>query len=162
MPAPAGYSRLQIALHWFVALLILQQFLLADAIAEAWEHLGEGRAAAFDPLVAVHVAGGVLILLTVLWRLSIRATRGVPPAEGGSTAQRLVAQWTHFGLYALMILMPLSGAAAWFGGVEVAAEGHNVLKVLLLALIGLHILGALYHQFILNDGIMNRMRRPRG
>ena len=61
-----------------------------------------------------------------------------------------------------MILMPLSGSVAWFGGVEVAAQGHNVLKIVLLALVALHVIGALYHQFILRDGTLARMRRAQG
>ena len=51
---------------------------------------------------------------------------------------------------------------AWFGGVDLAAQGHNVLKIVLLALVALHVLGALYHQFVLKDGLINRMRRAEG
>ena len=61
-----------------------------------------------------------------------------------------------------MILMPLSGSVAWFGGVEAAAQGHNVLKIVLLALVALHLVGALYHQFVLRDGTLARMRRAQG
>ena len=35
MPSPKGYTRLQIALHWGAALLIVQQYLFKDAIAAA-------------------------------------------------------------------------------------------------------------------------------
>ena len=81
---------------------------------------------------------------------------------GDSAAQRALAKAAHVGLYALMILMPLSGSMAWFGGVDLAAQGHNVLKIVLLALVALHVLGALYHQFVLKDGLINRMRRAEG
>ena len=37
MPSPKGYTRLQIALHWGAALLIVQQYLFKDAIAAAWD-----------------------------------------------------------------------------------------------------------------------------
>jgi len=77
-------------------------------------------------------------------------------------ASRALAKAAHVGLYALMILMPLSGSMAWFGGVDLAAQGHNVLKIVLLALVALHVLGALYHQFVLKDGLINRMRRAEG
>lgn len=159
MPSPKGYSRLQIALHWIAALLILQQFLFEDAIASAWDAFTKGLESAFDPLVLAHVAGGALVLVFALWRLSIRAGRGAPEMVGDSALQRTLAKVTHVGLYALMILMPVSGAVAWFGGVELAAEGHNILKVVLLALVALHVVGAIYHQFVLRDGLMNRMRR---
>jgi cytochrome b561 len=41
------------------------------------------------------------------------------------------------------------------------AELHGgVFKVLLWALIALHVLAALYHHFFLKDGLLNRMRKP--
>jgi cytochrome b561 len=160
--APTAYSRQQIALHWIVFVLITLQYLLHDAISDAWDRITEGLEAGFDPLVLAHVAGGALVMIFALWRLALRARRGVPTAIESSKAQAILAKLTHAGLYALMILMPISGAVAWFGGVDAAAQGHNVLKLLLLALIALHVLGALYHQVILRDGTMARMRRPQG
>lgn len=162
MKVQTGYSRLQIALHWLVALLIVHQFLFSDAIAQVWKARDMSVQPDFSLLVPLHVVGGALILLTVLWRLALRARRGAPPVEGDNSALRIIAQLTHLGLYALMLLMPISGALAWFGGVGAAAAGHNVLKLLLLALIALHVVGALYHQFVLRDGVMDRMRRPQG
>ena len=162
MPSPKGYTRLQIALHWGTALLIVQQYLFKDAIAAAWDAAAKGVETAFIPLVLAHVAGGALVMLFALWRLSIRARRGAPAMVGDSAAQRASAKAAHVGLYALMILMPLSGSMAWFGGVDLAAQGHNVLKIVLLALVALHVLGALYHQFVLKDGLINRMRRAEG
>ncbi|MCF3973202.1 cytochrome b [Paracoccus salsus] len=157
--APTGYSRLQIALHWIVVALIAQQYLFKDAMSAAWDRVTEGLEVGFDPLVLAHVAGGALVLTLAVWRLALRARRGVPPAVESGTGQALLARLTHVGLYALMILMPVSGALAWFGGVEAAAQGHNVMKIVLLALIVLHVVGALYHQFILRDGTLARMRR---
>jgi cytochrome b561 len=81
---------------------------------------------------------------------------------GESVVQRALAKGTHVGLYALMILMPISGSVAWFGGIDAAAQGHNILKVALLALIALHVAGALWHQFVLKDGLIARMRRADG
>ena len=87
---------------------------------------------------------------------------GAPPyTPEEPVALQWVAKLTHLGLYALMILMPVSGALAWFGGAASAAQAHELMRILLLALIGLHILGALYHQFILRTDIMSRMRLAR-
>ena len=58
-----------------------------------------------------------------------------------------------------MIVMPVSGAMAWFGDAGAAAVVHNVSKVLLLLLVILHIVGALAHQFVLRTGLMERMVR---
>lgn len=162
MPAPKGYTRLQIALHWAVAVLIVQQYLFKDAISAAWEALETGSEAAFDPLVLAHVAGGALVLVFALWRLSIKARRGTPEGVGEAALLRGLARATHLGLYALMILMPLSGAMTWFGGVTLAAQGHNILKIALLALVALHVIGAVYHHVVLKDGLINRMRRAEG
>lgn len=162
MPAPTGYSRTQIVLHWVVLVLIALQYLFHDAISSAWDRVEEGAEVAFDPLVLGHVAGGGLVLLLALWRLGLRARRGAPAPLDSGRLQVVIAKLTHTGLYALMILMPVSGAVAWFGGVGAAAEGHEVLKALLLALVALHVVGAVYHQLVLRDGTMARMRRSEG
>jgi cytochrome b561 len=160
--APAGYSRLQIALHWLVFALIVQQYVLKDAMSAAWGRVVEGLEAGFDPLVLAHVAGGALVMILALWRLALRARHGVPPAIEAGRVQGILASITHVGLYVLMILMPVSGSVAWFGGVESAAQGHNVMKIVLLALVALHVVGTLHHQFILRDGTLARMRRVQG
>lgn len=159
MTSPTGYTRLQIALHWIGAALIVNQYVFKEAIERAWKALGEGVELAFNPLVLGHVAGGALVMGVALWRLGLKARLGVPQAEGDNALQNALARLTHLGLYALMLLLPLSGSLAWFGGVQLAAQAHNVLKVLMLALVVLHVVGALYHQFVLRDGVLNRMRR---
>lgn len=156
-----GYSRLQIILHWVVFLLIAQQYLFKDGISSAWEQITTGGEASISPLVLAHVLGGGLVMLMALWRLRLRAKQGVAQTAGGGLLD-VLAKLVHVGLYLLMLLMPLSGSVAWFLGVEVAAQGHNVMKVALLALVALHVLGALFHQFILRDGTLDKMRKARG
>jgi len=157
---PTHYSRAQIALHWVIFLLIALQYLFHEPIAEAWEILAEGGQVSFSPLIAGHVAGGLLVLALVVWRIGLRLTRGAPPLPAEEPAPlKLAAHATHLGLYGLMVLMPVTGALAWFGGLESMGETHEVLRALLLLLIGLHILGALYQQFVLKTGIMERMKR---
>lgn len=159
MQPRAGYSQIQIVLHWVAFALIAQQYLFKNSISAAWEKISEGGEIAFNPLVLGHVAGGMLVLALTVWRLALRSRR-TAPVPVGSVQQQLIARVTHIGLYSLMLLMPLSGAVAWFGGVEAAVSGHNVMKVLLLGLVALHVAGALYHQFVLRDGILSRMRQP--
>lgn len=159
--SPKGYSRIQIALHWIVALLIAVQFILHEPMSEAWDAIRRGVEAGFNPVVALHVFGGLAVLAFSVWRIALRRTRGFPPApEAEPALLRLAAHLGHMALYALMILMPVSGAVAWFGGSEGAAEAHEVMKPLLLALIAVHVLAALWHQFWLKDGLMLRMKRP--
>ncbi|WP_149140422.1 cytochrome b [Gemmobacter caeruleus] len=157
---PTGYSRSQIVLHWLTALVILWQFVANDAMGAAWRAVRQGNTPAFDPLVLAHVAGGVIVLAFALWRLVLRKTRGAPPPPADEApALKLAAAATHIGLYLVMILLTVSGGMAWFGGVTSAGEVHEVLTTLLLVLIGLHVVAALWHQFWLRDGLMDRMRR---
>ncbi|WP_054302394.1 cytochrome b [Gemmobacter sp. LW-1] len=158
---PKGYSRSQIVLHWLTVVLVAWQFIGNDAISAAWRSLRQGGSPAFDPLVAGHVAGGIAVLVLALWRIGLQGRRGAPaPAEGGPAILRPLSKLAHAGLYLAMIALAVTGGMAWFGGISVAAEAHEVLKAVLLALIGLHVAGALWHQFVLRDGLMRRMARP--
>ena len=62
-------------------------------------------------------------------------------------------------LYAIMNVAPITGMAAWFGGVLQAGELHGTVKPVIIVLVGLHIAAALYHQFIKKDGLLLRMKR---
>lgn len=160
MASPTGYSRPQIILHWAVALLILLQFVLSDAIGDAFRAAMRGTEIAFNPLIAQHVIGGFLILALVAWRLGLRLTRGAPqPPEKEHPALKLAAHVAHWAFYGLMILLPVSGAVAWFGLVGPAAEAHEVLKAVLMLLVVLHVAAALFHQFVLKTNIMARMKK---
>lgn len=158
MKAPSAYSRTQILLHWIVAFLFVLQFVLHEPMAEAWDVIEDGGTVAFDPLVAAHVAGGLLILTFAAWRIALRRTRGVPELPAGDGPMvRLAAHAGHMALYALMILMPLSGMAAWFGGAETAADVHEAMKPLVILLVAVHVAAAIWHQVWRRDGLMRRM-----
>lgn len=157
---PATYSRTQIVLHWAVVLLILVQFLAHEGMEHAWDAFEETGAATASPGAWLHIVAGLGVLGLALWRLALRLTRGAPPPPPGDpAAQRMAATLTHWLLYALLFLVPLSGAAAWFLGAGAAAEAHEVLKSVLLVLAALHLAAALYHQFVRRDGLMSRMWR---
>jgi cytochrome b561 len=161
MAKPTGYTRAQIRIHWIIVLLIAAQYLLSDTISHAWRGWLDGTPVAFDPLIAQHVVTGGLIALLTLWRLGLRFTHGAPPPPAEEHgALKIVAHGTHWAFYGLLLLLPVSGSMAWFVGVEQAAMAHNVLKVILMALIVLHVAAALYHQFVLKTGLMERMKRP--
>lgn len=161
MAQPTGYTRAQIALHWITLLLVALQFIFHDAISDAWEAVEDGGEVVFSALVAQHVATGALVAVLTFVRLGLRLTHGAPPPPPTEhAALRLLARATHWGFYALLILLPVSGAVAWFNGVEAAAEAHEVLKLALLALIALHVAGALVHQFVFRTNLIARMKRP--
>jgi cytochrome b561 len=160
--SPQGYSKLQIWLHWVVVLLVLFQFVGNEGMGNSWEALARGGIAEAADLqwAYLHIGAGVLTLLLVVWRFYLRFARGTPALpENEPRALRFAAHAAHFLLYALLVLVPVSGAAAWFGGIEQAAAAHAVLKTVLLAVVLLHIAGALYQYFVLKSNVVERIIR---
>ena len=47
-------------------------------------------------------------------------------------------------------------------GEDEKKKGGGLMKIILLALVALHVVGALYHQFVLHDGTLARMRVAKG
>ncbi len=161
MSAPKGYSLTQIVLHWLVFVLVAHQFLQNEAISRAWWYYFRERA--YNPSLPVyaHVAAGALILVLVFWRMAIKFRRGAPELpKNEPVILKFVAHAVHFGLYALLILMAVTGWVAWFGESFSAKDAHGMLKFFLLPLIALHVAGALFHQFVLKSDVMKRMGKP--
>ncbi|MBN9079361.1 MAG: cytochrome b [Rhizobiales bacterium 65-79] len=172
-----GYGWVAIALHWTIAVLIVGQWTLGKMM----KSIADQRLS-FD-LIQWHKSFGLLILALAFFRLVWRLANPRPalPAET-SGLERQAAGWTHRALYALMIVMPLTGwAIASTTVLEIptlafylfivpdlpltrsdAAEAlwasvHDVLGWVLLGLVLLHVLAALRHHFLLHDGVLVRM-----
>ena len=160
MKNPSGYSRMQIILHWVVVVLVALQYLLHDGISDAYDIAEETGVYALSAPVIGHIAGGALILLLACWRLILRNDRGVPaPPEGEPEPFRRLSHLAHLAVYALLILLPVSGALAWGGQIEAAGDAHEVLKMLLLLLILAHVGAVAVHQLVWKTGLMKRMMR---
>ena len=158
-----GYSGAQIALHWAVAALVVAQIVLHDGMVAAYAAgRGGGTATGSDLFLAdLHVAFGIAVFALALMRVALRVSRGAPPPPRDEhPALRFAARATHFALYALILLMPVTGGLAWFGGVEAMAGLHGAGKAAILVLVGLHVLGALYQHFYLGTDVLRRMLRP--
>lgn len=165
MPATpvTGYSRLQTALHWTVFLLVAFQIVGHEAILRVGEAVRNSAVPASGDMTLawLHVAAGIAIFVFAAWRVYLALTRGVPqPPESEHPALRILAKATHGGLYLLLLGMPISGAAAWFGGVEAAAFAHGMAKYVLIPLILLHVVGALAHHFVFKTDVLRRMLKP--
>ena len=155
---PAAYRPVQIALHWGIALLLLGLFVFEDEMGRALRNVLNGGNATYTPGLAFHVFGGLTVLALVVWRLVLRKTSGVPAApENDPPLQKLAAHAVHLALYAVMVLVPVAGAAAWFGGVRAAGDAHEVLGGVLQFLVAVHVLAALWHQFVVKDDLIRRM-----
>ena len=155
MKTTAGYSTLQIALHWLVAILILAAWFTGEGAEEAMEAIEEGGTAGFVP----HVAMGLAILGLVVLRLVVRLTRGAPAAPGvPGSAQVKAAEWGHRLIYLLMIGVPLGGISIWFGGMDMGDVHGTFANLLMLVVLG-HTALALYHHHVLKDGLIRRMMK---
>ena len=155
MKVTTGYSGTQIALHWLVAILIVVAWFTGDGGRAAMDTVEKGGVAGFVP----HIAIGLAILALVVVRLIVRLGRGAPAAVGAPGSLAVMASdWGHRLIYLLMIAVPLGGVATFFLGLPVGDIHALAANVLMVAVLG-HALMALYHQYVLKDGLLRRMMR---
>ncbi len=160
MSARTGYSMAQITLHWAIVALIGVQLLFNDGVQQGFDDRMNGTVSADGAWATLHIGVGLCVLVLATLRLGLRLTRGAPPPPMGNPA---IVTWAgilaHLALYLLMFAMPLTGAIAWFGHREIAAELHELGRLLLIPLIGLHVLGALAEHFVFGQNTLLRMFR---
>jgi cytochrome b561 len=173
--APDTFSPAQRALHWAIALLIFIMVPIGISIANI---LKPGPVT--DALYEVHKSLGLTIFTLALIRIAVRWSRGAPPVVPGLPAwQRAAAHSSHYALYALIVLVPLTGWAAtstccapvnlfWTVPVTLPLSGgmdaakpiflvHNTLALTLTAIVLVHVSAALYHHFVRRDATLVRM-----
>ncbi|HEX7028994.1 MAG TPA: cytochrome b [Gammaproteobacteria bacterium] len=168
------YTGVAQLLHWLIALLVVAQFALAwtaDALPR------DERPAA---LMLTHKSIGLTILALAVVRLAWRIMHK-PPAFPAtmSIIEQWLARLAHWGLYVLILAMPLSGwlmvSAAgrdveWFWLFTIPApmgeneawgdffhETHEILAWFLFGLAVFHVLIALWRTFMKKDGTLQRM-----
>ncbi len=173
-------SKLAIALHWLIALVILG--LIAFGLFMV-------RTESF-PLYHLHKSVGLLVFLAIIPRAVWRLKSGLPhPVRPFTRIEHLGATLVHWSLLACTVAMPLTGmlysAASGHGfGVfslelfpthhgdpsnpveetpfdsrlaDLGQSAHHWVGWILLGLIGLHIAGAFKHHFIDRDHTLARM-----
>jgi cytochrome b561 len=160
--------------HWLTLVLLIGSFTLAFIMADL--PLSPRKL----QLYSWHKWFGVTVFLVAALRLGWRLVNPVPrqPADLPRWKRRLAAL-SHAALYALIIVMPLTGwimssalnlPVVYLGliyipspfGVDPALGEamkivHHTLALVLLALVSLHIAAALYHHFVRGDDILRRM-----
>ncbi len=171
----ARYSSVAVLLHWTIAALIVLQVVLAGRM--------EGRTPEAFAIVQLHKSIGISILLLSVLRLTWRWLNPPPPEPASlSVWERRLSHLVHWGLYGVMIAMPITGWLAvsasrlafptlLFGVVpwphipglaelapsakaiwhEVGEVSHELIIKGAYALVGLHVAGALKHQFSRRD-----------
>ena len=169
---PSKYNNIQVALHWLVAVMVIVLLIMGNAVLS--------RTANTDPskimgLRAHMLVGGAALILTVVRLLWRRATTQPLHTKTGNEKLDWFGVAAHQALNILVFLVAASGIGialqAGLPGIVFGMEGalpetffvfpsriaHGVLTKLLLALILLHVLGAVYHQFFLKDRLFKRV-----
>ena len=172
MSKVVSYSRVAIALHWIIALLLVVVGILG-LLHDDWPRTTQAM------WINRHAVIGLLMWLLVIVRLGWRSTHRPPelPPEIGVLTRRL-AMLGHYSLYALLLMIPIIGVITfiWHGRVfdfglfklDFAVKSdraifhptedlHGYLAYALFALVGIHLLAALWHHFIRRDTVLQRM-----
>jgi cytochrome b561 len=168
------YDDLTILVHWASAFLVLAQFATALSIDRVADPALAAR------LLLTHRSTGVglwmLVALRLLWRFTGMRLPPFPPT---------MARWhiagvhaSEYGLYALLLSQPLTGLAwslyrgrafellLWtipplLGRDKALADIFHSLHlagaVTLAGVIGVHASAALFHRFVLKDGVLGSM-----
>ncbi|MDP9810620.1 cytochrome b561 [Rhizobium tibeticum] len=102
-----------------MALLIVFNLLFPDGMNEWHRAMRRGGIASADQVSAanIHAYVGTAILALAIVRVCLRRVQGGPPVVSEEPAIfRLVAKVVHFGLYAFIFAMPVTGIAAYYPG----------------------------------------------
>lgn len=170
------------AFHWIIMLLILGLAIVGLTMGEL------PKTPKYFWVFTAHKSIGITVLVLVLARLAWRLYAGRPdPVPGTPGWQERIASVTHWLLYALILLMPISGwlydsasglrPFRWFGLFDMpklvppdeglrglAHEVHEWGFWVLAALVCAHAGAALYHHYFQRDATLLRMlpgRSPR-
>lgn len=173
----AGYGLISIAIHWISALLILFLFGLGIYMTglgyyDDWYHKGP----------ALHISLGLIVLLLMLVRIIWRILNPTPSALGDQRMQLVAAKLVKLGLYLAIFAVLISGylittaegkPASLFdwiyfpsfttlsaNQVDLAGEIHEYLAWGIIALVVLHVAGALLHHFVMRDRTLVRILKP--
>lgn len=171
------YPRPLVLLHW----LVFAAAALTVAAIEIKGFFPKGTPERMQ-MTLWHESLGLVVLLLMTLRLAVRWRAQVPPLPSGPRWMNASAHAMHVLLYVLMLAMPVLGmlALGWSGKplpffgaswmlplATDTALGRNLKEIheaganLVFAAVGLHAAAALWHQFVLRDGLLQRMRPGR-
>lgn len=129
-------------------------------------------------LYSSHKTIGLLILAIVVARLIYRLTQGAPRSDPSLPAAMTgISHAVHWSIYLLLLAIPIVGYTAVSYGryldifgipfppvtvedkdaAKEMFELHETAAWILLALVSLHISAAIYHKFVRNDRVVERM-----
>jgi cytochrome b561 len=162
-----SYDRRTIILHWLVGGTIAFMWLLARL------NMLLPKGPLRLSLWSIHLLVGICLAGLIAARIGWRLTRGdrLPAPEHG--LRHRVAVAIHYTLYLLMLTVVLLGLAhisgfTLFGVIKLPTfwakpvnhaigEWHGLVANIIAAVAVVHALAALYHHYIVRDGILRRM-----
>lgn len=161
------YGAVAIAIHWVSAAAIVG-LLVSGTVAHG------AAAAEKASILFVHALVGTLVLVLTLARVAWWLWADKRPAPvAGPPAQQYLARAVHILLYVAIFGLAASGIATLIlSGAIPALLGqgtlprfsnllprsvHGLGSKVMMALIAVHTLAALYHQFILRNRLLGRM-----
>ena len=170
-----SYSRTAIVLHWLIAALVLGQIALGWWMIDIPKQPVGIRAWWFNLHKSIGITIGVLVLVRIAWRF----THPAPPLpETIPSWQRAAAKVSHFGLYACLLIMPVTGYLGsnftkypikYFGYAiphwgwdspglkELMSQIHYGVVVVFMVLIAVHVAAAFKHLLMRQDRVFQRM-----
>jgi cytochrome b561 len=172
--AGPAYTMTARALHWTTAFLVLSVIPLGIVAANDWGGSMQ------DTIYDLHRSVGAAIVPLIVLRLIYRWTHPpLPLPDDIPELQRFAANVTHWGLYILLIVQPLTGWIAtsayrasvtvfgWFELPPIWPENrafseqlffvHRLMGLAITCLVAAHIGAALYHHLVRKDRILLRM-----
>ena len=169
--ASTRYPALVRWVHWSSVLLVLVAYLTSEAA----EELDAGGAGQW------HILAGLLLLALFVPRVvgHVLSGRGHARREPDTgAAARIAAATVHVALLLFVVVQPLLGVLALWsegeampvpftpwaipplfavGGGEVFEDLHETVGNVFYAVIGVHVLASLWHQFVRRDAILRHM-----
>ncbi len=172
-PSVTRYGAIAQSLHWVTAILVVIAFIYGPGGSETRVY-----SAAREAGRRLHETLGMCVLFVTVARLCWRAIDRHPQPPQVPRWMDASARSVRLLLYVLLLAVPLTAitgawleghAVTWLGG-DIApwlheshavgqqiAELHGWLGDAILWLAGLHAAAALYHQFVLRDGVLRSM-----
>jgi len=163
--APERWTRLNIALHWLIVVLVSVQFFIGEWMVAFFDGGLEGKTMDGSTVTFgyLHIVIGLSILIAALLRLWDRFTHGRPDhAEKEPNWAVKLAKVSHFALYLFLLAMPIAGLTAWLLGSERMGDLHSLASSVLLGIIALHVTGALANHFWFKTDALRNMMPGRG
>ena len=175
------YSTVAIWLHWIITILVIGNLVGGLTLDDLFPGKDPATLQTKFFVIQLHKSIGLTVLLLSLIRIGWRVANPAPPLPTHMTRiETIIAKATQHGFYLLLLLLPLSGWAMastgkrifpilYFGTFEVPhlplasslgdffAESHETLAWIAIAMIALHVLGALKHQYFDRDDVLARM-----